>query len=115
MHELAFERFQMKNNAPQNSFEYIQTKFKFSSFQLAMGFAVFALIATLVLAPNSDKIGDKIAGVLPANQNPAIDHTVTGSIKKSATKRYTIRRSVLQKSRESQCVIYSNGIQQGDC
>lgn len=115
MHGLTFESFQMKNKTPQNSFEFVQSKLKFSSFQLAMGFAMFALVATLVLAPNSDKIAEKVATALPGAHGANIDRTVTGSIKNRSTKRYIVRRSVLQKSPEAKCVIYANGIQKGDC
>lgn len=42
-----------------------------------------------------------------------LDMTSTGSIDRSAT--YTVRRSVLQSSPDSVCVIHANGRRSGDC
>lgn len=42
-----------------------------------------------------------------------IDHTSTGSIGGAGT--YTVRRSVLQSSPDSVCVIRQNGRRSGDC
>lgn len=42
-----------------------------------------------------------------------IDMTTTGSI--GSTERYTIRRSVLQNSPKSVCIIRENGSKSGDC
>ena len=47
------------------------------------------------------------------NKSPGIDYTQTGSIGYKGS--YTVRRSVLQGSPGSVCVIRDNGTRSGDC
>ncbi|MBX3578745.1 MAG: hypothetical protein KF723_16195 [Rhizobiaceae bacterium] len=48
--------------------------------------------------------------------DPGVDRTVTGSVGATGYKgQYTIRRSVLQGSPDSICVIRDNGAKSGDC
>lgn len=42
-----------------------------------------------------------------------VDNTTTGSISRTST--YTVRRSVLQPTPDSVCVISANGLRSGDC
>lgn len=64
-----------------------------------------ALIATAVLDARLDK---QFAG-----NEFGIDRMATGSIGYNGT--YVMRRSVLQNSRDSVCIIRDNGTQSGDC
>ncbi|MEM7303597.1 MAG: hypothetical protein AAF468_21160 [Pseudomonadota bacterium] len=82
-----------------------------TSIEMAMFFAVAAIAITFALTPLISDSGDKIA----RNSSDGIDRTVTGSINNGSTNRYVVRRSVLQPSKTSQCVIYPNGTQSGDC
>lgn len=85
-----------------------------TSMQVALGCAALALVFTLALTPSSENIANRIALQSPlAGDN--IDRVVTGSIKKSTTRRYTIRRSVLQKDPHATCTIYDDGTREGDC
>ena len=83
-----------------------------SSIEVAIMFGVLAVGFALVVTPMVEKTGKQFA------QNDSIfgeqvDNFVTGSIQKP--KRFVIRRSVLQPSKTSQCIIYSNGKTYGDC
>lgn len=79
---------------------------------LLFGSAAIAL--ALIVAPMLDTTADTPdfadAGSLPEG----LDFTSTGSIAPSRGA-YTIRRSVLQASPDSICVIRSNGQRAGDC
>ena len=76
---------------------------------LLFGSAAIAL--ALIIAPmlEDDGSGD----VAQSEFNPGIDRTVTGSVRYKGV--YTIRKSVLQNTPESVCVIRDNGIRSGDC
>lgn len=83
-----------------------------SSIEVAIMFGVLAVGFALVVTPMVEKTGKQFA------QNDSIfgeqvDNFVTGSVQKP--KRFVIRRSVLQPSKTSQCIIYSNGKTYGDC
>ncbi len=66
-----------------------------------------ALIATHVL---DNRYGDYIA---MSDDGVGIDSTATGAIGYKGT--YTIRKSVLQTSPNSICIIRDNGTRSGDC
>ncbi len=83
-----------------------------SSLQIALGFAAFALVATIFLPPTGAYYGERIANL--GGKDAGIDPVVTGSVEKK-TRRYTIRRSVLTKDPSKPCVIYANGVQEGNC
>jgi len=73
---------------------------------LLFGFAATAL--ALILAP----VADNLLGSRSARLE-RIDRTVTGSI--GGERIYTIRRSVLQPSPESVCIIRLDGARSGQC
>jgi hypothetical protein len=66
----------------------------------------------LVVAPLADR---KSKSVVDYASSRSIDTMSTGSIKKAAPSEYTIRRSILQKSPDSVCILNSNGSKSGDC
>ncbi len=83
-----------------------------SAVEMAMMFGVVAIGFALLATPLMEKTGKRLArndGFL----GQEVDNVVTGSISRS--KRYTIRRSVLQPSKSSRCIIFSNGQKFGDC
>lgn len=88
----------------------------FSSFQAALGFCALGVLGALVLAPLADK-GAQHIGVLASSQD-GIDRTVTGAVepaKPDEVRRYTIRRSVLQRDPSQDCIIYEDGTEEGGC
>jgi hypothetical protein len=77
---------------------------------MALTFGAAAVAMALLLTPLFDRSSDSFfAGA----EN--LDRTSTGSIAPRGTQVYTIRRSVLQPSPDSVCVIRANGVRQGDC
>ena len=76
-------------------------------FTLLFGSAAVAL--ALVLAPIADSQSRQFAGAGETN----VDRMSTGSV--PAGNRYTVRKSVLQDSPTSICVIYDNGQRSGKC
>ena len=76
-------------------------------FTLLFGSAAIAL--ALVLAPIAASQSRQIAGTAGAG----VDRMSTGSVQTG--NRYTVRKSVLQDSPTSICVIYDNGQRSGNC
>jgi len=77
---------------------------------LLFGSAAIAL--ALIVAPMLEgDNGDYMAQ--SGNGYDYVDRTVTGTVRYKGT--YTIRKSVLQTTPESECVIRDNGIRSGDC
>ncbi len=83
-----------------------------SSVELAVMFGVVAVGFSLLAAPLLEKTGKRLARN-DGFMGQEIDNVVTGSISKS--QRYTIRRSVLQPNKTSQCLILQDGRKFGDC
>lgn len=77
--------------------------------RIALLFGAFAIAMALFLAPAVEKQAESLAAA------SSLDPTTTGSVKGGKTERYVIRRSVLQASPDSTCVISSAGIRSGDC
>lgn len=73
----------------------------------AMLFGVLAIAMALFATPLLDRGTRTFAGGL------GVDPITTASTPQSRT--YTIRRSVLQRSPSSVCVIHANGARSGDC
>ncbi len=83
-----------------------------SSIETAIMFGVFAVGFALIAAPFVEKKAKQFA----ANDTffgEQVDNVVTGSIPRR--KQFTIRRSVLQSSKTSQCIIFDDGRKVGDC
>ena len=74
--------------------------------RIALLFGSAAVAIALILAPAAENYAQsQFGGVL--------DMTATGSIGQAGG--YTIRRSVLQTSPTSVCIIGNNGLRSGDC
>ena len=74
---------------------------------LLFGSAVVAL--AMILVP----IADNYTRPQNADTGYGLDLTTTGSIRSGGT--FTIRKSVLQSSPTSVCIIRENGLRSGDC
>ena len=74
--------------------------------RIALLFGSAAVALALILAPAAENYArSQFAG--------GLDMTATGSTGQGSG--YTIRRSVLQASPDSVCIIGSNGLRSGDC
>lgn len=78
--------------------------------RIALLFGSAAVALALFLAPLAESYS---RSAVARSTIEDLDFTATGSIRSNKT--YTIRRSVLQTSPNSVCVIGSNGRQSGDC
>lgn len=87
-----------------------------SNAKIAIGFCVAGLAAAVFLTPLLDMGADKLAlGQRLAVSGP-IDTTVTGAIEKAKkSRRYTIRRSVMQRDPSQPCYIFEDGTREGGC
>jgi hypothetical protein len=80
--------------------------------RLALLFGSAAVALALILAPLAER--HAMSPVAPqTSMSPGIDRMTTGSVGYSGT--YTERRSVLQPSPQSVCIIRDNGMRSGDC
>ncbi len=83
--------------------------------KLCLGFGAVAVASALFLTPVLDS-GSEFANGDPKVVYPGIDPITTAGISSNrATKRYTIRRSVLQKDPSEPCLIYEDGSREGSC
>jgi hypothetical protein len=82
-----------------------------SALRIALLFGSVAVALALIVTQILDnRFGDHVA----LDDAPlGIDFTSTGSIGYTGT--YTIRKSVLQSSPNSVCIVRDNGIRSGDC
>lgn len=80
-----------------------------SAVRVALLFGSAAAALALVLAP----VADTYTRPQFAQGLDGVDRMATGSIKRARD--YTIRRSVLQPTPTSVCVISSSGLQTGEC
>ena len=82
--------------------------------RMSLAFAAFGAVAALVIAPAADEAVYSIA--LKLRGQAATDDFTTASVRraKPKTRRYTVRRSVLQ-PRQGSCILYSDGTTEGDC
>lgn len=78
--------------------------------RVALLFGSGAVAIALLIAP----IMDGAAARYAANR-PDVDSMSTASVSPGSPTRYTIRRSVLQPSRDSECIIRPNGDRSGEC
>lgn len=77
--------------------------------RIAMLFGSAMIAIALLVTP----FLDRSSGGVAQNSAAGVDVMSTGSI--GAGSSYTIRRSVLQESPNSVCIIRSNGTRSGDC
>lgn len=80
--------------------------------RVALLFGSAAVALALIVAPIASRHTAQLAGFSGA-AGAGIDRQTTGSIGYSGT--YVVRRSVLQGSAASLCVIRDNGTRSGDC
>jgi hypothetical protein len=80
----------------------------FGSLRLALLFGAGAVTLALLVAPLADRSRQEFA-----RNGDNLDRMSTGSI--SGRGNYTIRKSVLQTSPNSVCIIRPNGSRSGDC
>jgi len=80
-----------------------------SVLRVALLFGSVAVALALLIVP----MLDRDASFLSARPGAGVDVMSTGSIGGGSS--YTIRRSVLQDSPNSVCIIRSNGTRSGDC
>jgi hypothetical protein len=79
--------------------------------RLTLLFGSAAVALALLAAPLLEKRSDQ--NRFTASSGPGMDYTTTGSIGNGEA--FTVRRSVLQKSPDSVCVIRQDGSRSGDC
>ncbi len=77
---------------------------------LLFGSAAVAL--ALILTPLAESQVEKMAYSSYSNM---LDPMPTGTVGQRSTGSYTVRRSVLQPSPSSVCIIRNNGMRTGDC
>ncbi len=81
-----------------------------SPIHVALMFGAAAVAMALLLTPVFDRGTE---GYLASADN--LDRMTTGSTPRRGPQVYTIRKSVLQSSPDSVCVIRANGVRHGDC
>lgn len=79
--------------------------------RITLLFGSAAVAMALILTPLIKTQAERIVHARPAG----IDMMATGAIGQHGAGSYTIRRSVLQPSPNSVCIIRQNGMQTGDC
>lgn len=79
--------------------------------RITLLFGSAAVAMALILTPLIENRTERIVQARPAG----IDMMATGAIGQRGAGSYTIRRSVLQPSPGSACIIRQNGLHTGDC
>ncbi|EJM99219.1 hypothetical protein [Phyllobacterium sp. YR531] len=80
--------------------------------RITLLFGSAAVALALIIAPLANRTSQ---AVVDYSAGRSLDEIQTGSIKKADPSTYTIRRSVLQNTPNSVCVIQNNGLKTGDC
>ncbi len=85
--------------------------------RVALLFGSAAVALALVLTPMVERQANEMAySSYPAGAYPAgLDMMATGTVGQRSSGTYVVRRSVLQPSPNSVCVIRDNGMRTGDC
>jgi hypothetical protein len=78
--------------------------------RVALLFGFVAIALTLFATPF---LADRTRPLLNQVRFDGLDYTATGSISRNSS--YTLRRSVLQDTPQSVCVINDNGLRSGQC
>ena len=95
--------------------EQVEGLLGFSVTQLALGIGVLGILGAVFFTPILDNGARLIAGLGGALPNN-VDPTVTGTVQKpNRTKRYIIRRSVMNPNPKEPCYIYEDGSREGNC
>ena len=86
---------------------------RFGAVRVALLFGTAAIAVATILTPI---LADRMAPAQVAWAPDDFDNITTGSIpQRSPTTVYTVRKSILQDSPGSLCIIRSNGTKTGDC
>lgn len=84
--------------------------------RVALLFGSAGIALALILTPIIENQTDRMASSTYAAGYPAgLDMMATGSIGQRSSGSYVVRRSVLQPSPNSVCIIRDNGMRTGDC
>jgi len=84
--------------------------------RVALLFGSAAVALALIATPFIESQADRLAYSAYSSGYPAgVDMMATGTIGQRSSGTYTVRRSVLQPSPNSVCIIRSNGMRTGDC
>lgn len=98
---------------------WLGTSSGIGALRLALLFGCGAVVMTLILTPIAENQADRMA----FSANPGLDMMATGTVggqqaagfgRRDAGS-YVVRRSVLQPSPSSVCIIRDNGMRTGDC
>lgn len=82
--------------------------------RVALLFGSAAVALALILTPLVESQVGRMAHA-PGSYPAGIDMMATGSIGQRSSGAYTVRRSVMQPSPHSVCIIRDNGMRTGDC
>ncbi|MEI4484489.1 MULTISPECIES: hypothetical protein [unclassified Phyllobacterium] len=80
--------------------------------RITLLFGSAAVALALIIAPLANRSSQ---AVVDYSAGRSLDEIQTGSIKKADPSTYTIRRSVLQSTPNSVCILKSDGTKTGDC
>lgn len=80
--------------------------------RITLLFGSFAIAIALFLTPVLDR--ESNSSLTASAIYGGLDRTATGTVG-SSMRQYTVRRSVLQTTPRSMCIIHSNGVKTGDC
>ena len=80
--------------------------------RVALLFGSAAVALALILTPVAEHQAERM---VYSSYPAGLDMMATGAIGQRGTGSYTVRRSVLQPSPNSVCIIRSNGMRTGDC
>lgn len=86
--------------------------FGMGALRLTLLFGSAAAALALILTPLAENQVERMAY---ASYTSRLDTMATGTVGPRSSGAYTIRRSVLQPSASSVCIIHSNGMRTGDC
>jgi len=81
------------------------------SLRFALMFGAAAIALALFVTPFAERQAQSFIARAPAG----LDTMSTGSVSPGGSGAYTIRRSVLQPSPQSVCIIRRNGVRTGEC
>lgn len=91
---------------------FVADRSAFSTIEMAVAFGIFAVGFSLLATPYLDTASKQIASARGTNFGQ-YDNIVTGAVSKPRS--FIIRKSVLQPTRNSECIIFSDGRKYGDC
>lgn len=80
--------------------------------RVALLFGSAAVALALIATP---LIEDQVDRMTYASMSPGVDMMPTGTVGQRETGSYVVRRSVLQPTPSSVCIIRGNGMRTGDC